>query len=371
MTNSKQLVVHTEYSKGWGGQEIRIIEELRELRRLGVDVALIAPEDSKIYQHAKDERLTVYPFAFRSKLDIFSWIRLYHLFRSISPTIVNTHSSEDSWLGGAVARFVGVPLIIRTRHVSTPIGSTFSYRVFPHLILTTSQAIRRDLMEKGIDGQNITSVPTGIDLQRFKFNKENRSRIRAELGIADGEILIGNVCVLRSWKGIDFLVETAAIMPKGFRFIVIGDGPQMKQLQEKANGLGLDGKKIIFTGHQKQVERYFSALDVFFFTSYASEGVPQSLLQAITNGLPIVACKTPSVEETLRGVVSTEFVTYGETMEAALILQEIANHSAACEDSIRNDNSQILVKYGLSEMTHTLMDLYRRYGVDLHMQKEQ
>ena len=365
MTIKRSLIVHTEYSKGWGGQEIRIIEEMREMSRLGIEVALVAPVDSRVYQQANAEGMLVYPITFQSKFDIVSWIRLFKLFMKISPAIVNTHSSEDSWMAGAVARLTGVPLVIRTRHVSTPIGSTFSYRAFPHLILTTSKAIRSDLMSKGLNGQHITPVPTGIDLKRFQFAESNRDKIRNELGLRQGEILVGNVCVLRSWKGLDFFLETAAVMPENYKFIIVGDGPQMEHLQQKAGDLGIDVNRIIFVGHRQNVERYFSALDIFFFTSYASEGVPQALLQAVANGLPILACKNPSVEETLQGVKPTEFATYGNTDEAKNLLCLIADDKINKANSARFDNDAIVAKHSLKEMTHALLELYRRYSVNL------
>ena len=365
MTIKRSLVVHSEYSKGWGGQEIRILEELREMKRNGVDVALLAPPESEIYKHSEAEGLRVYPVSFKSKFDIFSWIKLFKIFSKILPAVVNTHSSEDSWMAGAVARLTGVPLVIRTRHVSTPIGSTFSYRSFPHLILTTSKAIRSDLISKGLDGRHIESVPTGIDLQRFQFSVLNRDKSRRELGISNDELLVGNVCVLRSWKGLDFFLETAAVMPSKFKFIIIGDGPQMGHLKRKADSLGIDKKRIIFAGHKQDIERYFSALDLFFFTSYASEGVPQSLLQAIANGLPVVACRTPSVEETLQGVVPKEFVTHGNIQEAQVALQKVAHDAVGSEDYRRFDNDAVVAKHGLKEMTQALLELYGRYGVNL------
>ncbi len=279
------LIVHTECSDGWGGQEIRIMEELRGMRRYGYATGLIAPQHSRIFARAGAEGFAVYPVRFGNKGHLPSWGRLFRLIGQLKPDVVNTHSSDDSWMAGFVARVLGVPLIIRTRHVSTPIGSAFSYKAFPHLILTTSRAIRENLIGCGIDQERIIAVPTGIDSNRFRFSSSWREQIRERHGFTEGDILVGNVCVLRSWKGLDFFIDTAAQMPPRFKFILVGDGPQRQRLQDKAKGMGLEGR-VLLPGHQEEIEKYFSGLDLYFFTSYANEGVPQSLLQAQSVGLP-------------------------------------------------------------------------------------
>ena len=217
------------------------MEELRGMRRYGYATALIAPQHSRIFARAGAEGFAVYPVRFGNKGHLPSWARFFRLIGQLKPDVVNTHSSDDSWMAGFVARVLGVPLIVRTRHVSTPIGSAFSYKAFPHLILTTSQAIRESLIESGIGKERIVAVPTGIDSNRFRFSSSWRKEIREKHGFSEEDIVVGNICVLRSWKGLDFFIETAAQMPPRFKFILVGDGPQRLRLQDKAKGHGAGG----------------------------------------------------------------------------------------------------------------------------------
>ena len=362
MKSNAPLIIHTESSNAWGGQEIRIIEELRGLRQFGFSTALVSPRNSQIYKRAYEEGLTAYPMSFTSKADLFTWNSLLRLIRQLHPTIVNTHSSNDSWIAGVVARLVKTPLIIRTRHVSTPIGSTFSYRYFPHVILTTSTTIRNDLILRGLEGRKIEVVPTGIDLNRFKFSLANRRKIRNSLGFSDSDILVGNICVLRSWKGLDFFVDTAAAMPAQFKFILVGEGPQRQRLQDKVRGMRL-GERFIFAGHQERVEQFFSALDIFFFTSYASEGIPQSLLQAISIGLPVAVCRMPSVLEALQGVHGFITVDYGNVAAAREALTLLSQRFQRDRGRMSSARRIIESRYGLENMWHLLLDTYRKHGV--------
>lgn len=359
---ARPLVVHTESSLGWGGQEIRIMAELRGMRLAGFKTALIAPEPSRIYARAGAEGFTVYPVRFKNKGHIRSWMRLFSVIGRLKPDIVNTHSSDDSWMAGFVSRLLGVPLIIRTRHVSTPIGSAFSYKVFPHFILTTSQAIKDNLAGRGLNPGKIFSVPTGIDSGRFRFSQALRMETRLKHGISDNDILVGNICVLRSWKGLDFFIETAARLESPYRFILVGDGPQRERLEKKAEDMGLSGR-LIFAGHQEQIERYFCALDIFFFTSYANEGIPQSVLQARSAGIPMVACPTASVVETLDGYEEVSFVEYGDTKAATAAIEETKNHIKVPESERITQNLWVKDNHDLEAMITRIRGLYRQWGL--------
>jgi len=349
-----RLIIHSESSLGWGGQEIRVLHELVGMQSLGFQTALIASPKSTILQRAKDSGITVFPVNLSSKFRPLAWIQSYLILKKLAPAVVNTHSSEDSWIVGAVSRLLGVPLVIRTRHVSTPIGSLFSYRHFPHLIFTTSQSITKSFIAAGLEADNVITMPTGIDTQRYAFSDQARRAIRVELGLSDSDILIGNVCVLRSWKGLDFFLDTAPLLPEQFRFILIGGGPQRERLEHKAKSLNL-GKRMIFAGHQEQVERYFSALDVLFYTSYASEGVPQSLLQGVCSGLPVVAVKLASIEETLSGIAKVKWVEYGDTETAAKALHDI--HIGGPEQR-QSPPQAWLEKFSIAAMLKKISSLY-------------
>jgi len=362
MGRATPLILHTECSDGWGGQEIRIMEELRGMRRYGYATALIAPQHSRIFFRAKAEGFEVHAVRFRNKAHLPSWVRLFQLIVQLKPDVVNTHSSDDSWMAGFAARMLGVPLIVRTRHVSTPIGSAFSYKAFPHLILTTSQAIRESLIARGIAQEKIVAVPTGIDSNRFCFSPSWRKEIREKHGFSEEDIVVGNICVLRSWKGLDFFIDTAAQMPRRFKFILVGDGPQRLKLQDKAKGMGLESR-LIFPGHQEDIEKYFSALDLYFFTSYANEGVPQSLLQAQSVGVPMVVCRSPSVLETLQGAEDVIPVEYGDLPSACEALEKASQLVRVSDDRRKEKNERVKTNHSIDSMVGKIRELYGQWGI--------
>jgi glycosyltransferase involved in cell wall biosynthesis len=356
------LIVHTDWSRAWGGQEIRVLSELREVRRLGFRVGLIVPHEAELMRRAAAEEIPVYPVSTFAKLNLRSWRELYGVIRQLKPAVVNTHSSEDSWMAGTVARLCRVPLIIRTRHVLAPISSALSYTLFPHVIFTCSSAIADQLVTQGVPRKKTVLLPTGNDESRFRFSPEHRQAIRRAYGIDDDTILVGNVGFLRHYKGHPFIIKTAAAMPAHYRFMIVGSGGDLPSLQRLAEELGVTDR-IIFVSHQEQPEQFFSAFDLCFFSSYEAEGVSQSLIQSLLNGLPVLACRIPSSMEPLGLIEDYRLVDYGDVSGACQGLVELAEGPLREPVRMERQHRVIADRYGLQGMVNTLVATYARYGI--------
>ena len=161
---------------------------------------------------------------------------------------------------------------------------------------------------------------------------------------------------------ISAFVDTAATMSAPFKFSLVGDGPQRKRLQDKIKNMQL-ADRLILTGHQEHVEEFFSALDIFFFTSYASEGVPQSLLQALSVGLPVVVCHIPSVLEAIDGVNDVTTIDYGDLVAARWALEQTGQRLRKDESKDLYNRQILESRYGLENMLLRLLAIYQSHGV--------
>jgi glycosyltransferase involved in cell wall biosynthesis len=109
--------------------------------------------------------------------------------------------------------------------------------------------------------------------------------------------LVGIVATLRSWKGHRYLLEALAAMTrKDVLLAIVGDGPQRAVLEARAAELGIAGR-VHFAGNQDDVAPWMEAFDLFCLPSYANEGVPQALMQAMACGLAVVTTPVGSIEE--------------------------------------------------------------------------
>jgi glycosyltransferase involved in cell wall biosynthesis len=191
----------------------------------------------------------------------------------------------------------GTP-IVRTRHISAAVPrNPFSRWLYsrPVRIVTAGEALRRELIERnGIEPGRVESVPTGQDTVRYRPG--DRRNARAQTGLPVDAMLVGIIATLRSWKGHRYLLEA---LPQGATLVIVGDGPQREALHARVAELDLESR-VIFAGNQRDVVPWMQALDIFALPSYANEGVPQALLQAMLVGLPCVTTHVGSMAELAR-----------------------------------------------------------------------
>lgn len=296
-------IVHTESSLGWGGQEIRILSEAEGMIRRGHRVRLLCPGEARIFEEAARFGVPVEALPIGRKnpkglAAMTGWFRTHR--GGDSCDVINTHSSTDSWLA-ALAMLVlgGAAPIVRTRHISAPVPknrlSAWLYGSAAARVVTTGEALRRQLIDdNGLAPGRVESVPTGIDTSRFVPG--DIAAARSRVGLPTGRTLVGIVATLRSWKGHRFLVEACAALPGDVGLVIVGDGPQRAALEALVVAQGMQDR-VFMAGNQVDVVPWLQSLDLFALPSYANEGVPQALIQAMLVGLPVVTTSAGSIGE--------------------------------------------------------------------------
>ena len=299
---ARMRILHTEASLGWGGQEIRILDEAEGISGRGHSVALAAPHEAPIFEAALKRGLDAVPLpiARKSPRGFFAlrrWLQAHPV------DVINTHSSTDSWLAAlACATLAGAPAIVRTRHISasvpTNLPTRWLYRTATRHVVTTSGSLRLQLIrDNGLAPERTTSIPTGIDAARFIPG--SRDAARRLTGLPPDRRLVGIVATLRSWKGHRYLIEALSRLPEDVGLVVVGDGPQRPNIESKIRELGV-GDRVWLAGNQERVLPWLQSLDVFALPSYANEGVPQALVQAMLCGLPCVTTACGGIGEIAR-----------------------------------------------------------------------
>jgi glycosyltransferase involved in cell wall biosynthesis len=294
-------IIHTEASDGWGGQEIRIVQESLGMMGRGHRVVIAAPEHSTIYSRAQKAGIEVVRSAVHRK-SAASVSAFLSLLKTRRPDIVNTHSSADSWVASVAAQGLcsEKPKIIRTRHLSTPISRSFLsriiYDILPDAVMTTGEEIRNRMIRVNrFRADKILSVPTGIDLGRFDPPSVLSSRS------AEQRCAIGMLGVLRSWKGHQYFLQAIPEIKRHIpssRFFLAGDGPQKENIEQMIREMALQDD-VTMLGHREDVPAVLASLDVVVHPSYANEGVPQSILQALAMKRAVVASDTGAIGEVI------------------------------------------------------------------------
>jgi glycosyltransferase involved in cell wall biosynthesis len=348
-------VAHTEASMGWGGQEIRILTEAAGMRARGHDVVLLAAECSRIVEEAPrfGVPVTALPIGRKRPAGLVAMARALARGRF---DVVNTHSSTDSWLAALACAWLRTrghpaPALVRTRHVSVAVpndpATRWLYRRATVRTITTGEALRDQLVrDNGLAPDRVESVPTGIDAARY--GAVAKADARRALGLPADAQLVGIVATLRSWKGHRHLVEALARMRRrDARLVVVGDGPQREALQAQVRSLGLEAR-VTFAGQQHDVAPWLAALDVVALPSYANEGVPQALLQAMFARVPVVTTDAGAIPEIARD---------GDT--ATVVPRENPEALAAALDALLDEPAR-----GAAQAARALAFVAPRYGIE-------
>lgn len=130
-------------------------------------------------------------------------------------------------------------------------------------------------------------IHNAIDYNRFKFNLENRQKIRAQYNIQDEDILVGHVGRFTNQKNHDFLIDIFNEMSKqnpNVKLILVGIGEKEEEIKAKVTNLNLTSK-VIFAGFKNNVHEIMHAMDIFLFPS-KYEGLGLVLIEAQASGLP-------------------------------------------------------------------------------------
>ena len=298
-------ILHTESSKGWGGQENRTLQESIGLRQRGARVIILCQPDSVLGRRASSEGIEVRTCRMEKSYDIFAIKYILKLIKAENIDVITTHSGRDSLLAGIAGRISGKkPLIIRTRHLAMPITSRFTYNFLSDKIVTVSEYVRQYLISEGISSEKITAIPTGIDPEQFSPDKA-AAVLREELKLSPDIPLVGTIAILRRKKGHHVLLNAITLVlekiPEAV-FIFAGDGPQKQNILNRISELGLLNK-VVMLGLRKDIPDILKSIDVFVLPTL-QEALGTSFLEAMAMGKPVIGTNVGGVGEVIKDGVN-------------------------------------------------------------------
>jgi glycosyltransferase involved in cell wall biosynthesis len=356
-------ILHTESSKGWGGQEIRILRESEGLRDRGHKIILAVTPGGGLVAKARDKGFMVYEIPMKKKSALSTLVQLQRIIKDHDIDIVNTHSSWDSWMGGIAARITGRK-VVRTRHLSTKIrpgiNSRLLYNRLADFVVTTSSCIIPSIAEQSkIPGSLIRCIPTGVDPSLIKIDQEDVDLFRNMLVKTD-EILVGTVCFVRSWKGVQDLMKAAQIVkeknPK-IKWVVVGGG-YYKEYIGTLDVLNIKDV-VTFTGNLDSPYSAMAALDIFLLLSTAHEGISQASLQASYLKRPLITTSVGGLPEVCLDECTGLVVPPFAPEKVAEAVLRLAEDPCLREKMGQKARSLVLEKYTLNHTLDQMEEVYQ------------
>jgi glycosyltransferase involved in cell wall biosynthesis len=294
-------VVLQSGSRVIGGNEKWLVTVGRGLRARGYDVTLSAPAgELRARADAAGLPTTGHrPRGFEplSLLDFARWLRRHRAdvlvlsrwidklpaalagrLASVRRVVLRLGIARSLSLGRAGASaFRGLidDVIVNSRHIKDVLAGSAPW--FPttrvHVVL------------------NAVEPPPTLDAAR-------RLALRAEMGAGAGDVLITGAGHVSPRKGFDLLLRAfAEARPVAARVAIVGDGPQLGELQRLAGALGVF-ERVRFLGRRDDAASLIAASDLFVLSS-RNEGMANVLLEAMASGVPVVSTDVSGARESI------------------------------------------------------------------------
>jgi len=341
-TDTRPRVLLLIKGLGLGGAERLLVDVVgaRDRRRFDYEVAYVLAGQDALVPTMEATGVPVHSLGASASADLRWTVALRRLLVGKPFDVLHAHLPYTAAFGRLVALTVPRsrrPVLVYTEHslwnkaaVLTKTLNRATVGVDRALLVVSEAA--RDALPRALRSR-ARVVVHGVDRTRFAVLPHQREvlrrDVRAELAIADDEMLALTVANLRSEKGYDVLLETArlcGVAGAPVRFVSVGRGPLEAELAEAARAAGL-GERLLFLGTRTDTARLMAGADVFVLPSH-QEGLPVALMEAMSAGLPVVATTVGGVPDVVTDGVEGLLVPPGRPDLLAQAVRRVAGDPA-------------------------------------------
>ena len=228
--------------------------------------------------------------------------------------------------------------------------------------IATSARIEEGLLNDGYDKKKIFRIPNFIDRNIFyPSNQQSETQIKKEIGLTPKKIVIYTGRLDES-KGVHILLEAWEKIIKDFNdifLIILGGGYLGEKLKEQCCVLGIE-KNVKFCGIVNNVRDYLITSDVFVLPSFR-EGFPNSVLEAMACGLPVISTKIGGIVDVIKDGDNGILVEPGNVNQLADAMKKLISNDEYALALGKNALKKIRENYDINGIVKRYIKLYTRY----------
>ena len=300
--------------------------------------------------------------ALRRPSSLVRAVRLARFLRRERIDVVQLFFADSTYFGVAAGKLARVPCLVRSRldigfwvrPIDRLLGKLCSWLV--DATVANCEAAKRSVIEdERATPDSVVIIPNGVDLARFEGVRDARAR----RGQPDGPV-VGAIANLKPWKSIDVFVRAAAKLANShptMRFQVAGEGEMRAELESLIRSLDLRDRFRLL-GTVTDIPAFLADLDIAVLCSQ-TEGAPNSIMEYMISGLPIVATEVGGNAEMIEDETCGLLVSPGDVDQLVAAIDRLVRDQALATSMAAKAREKGLREYGLDVYVRRYQDFYR------------
>jgi glycosyltransferase involved in cell wall biosynthesis len=350
-------------SRSWGGNETWAADAARALADRGHDVTVLWTHEPVRRELAR-RGLVARRVRLWGDLNPAGFAHLVALLRRERPDVLLLTKQREYWMGGLAARLAGRPLVVLRMGLRRKLRDDYKRRTtfgrLCDLIIVNSSAVRETLLESPwVDPSRVAVLLNSVSLE--PVSREAGRRLVRSMGVPTEARVVCGVGRLTRQKGFDALIAAFALVRgrvPDARLVILGEGGQRGPLGEAAERAGV-AEAVTFAGHREDVRKLLAGVDVYALSS-RNEGMANTLLEAMSVGVPIVATDVSGTAEAVTDGVEALVVPPEDVAALANAIVRLLTEPALAASLGRAAFERARAQFGRERMTDELEGLFRR-----------
>jgi sugar transferase (PEP-CTERM/EpsH1 system associated) len=356
-------VMHLVHRLTFAGMEAGVLKLANGFDRAVVHPSICSCCPADFIKERLRSDVALFEMNRRAGNDIGFVMKLARLLRTERPDILHTHAWGTLVEGVVAARLASVPIIVHGEHGTLQtsrraiLAQRFLWKRVDQVLSVSSRLTEQMAATIGFPADRIQTIRNGVDAVRF--TPDRRTRARAQFGFAPADLVIGTVGRLEPVKGQrSFITALAAMSGRGqaFTAIIVGDGALREELGRQAADLGVD-RMLRFLGKRLDVEDVMACLDVFVLSS-TSEGLSNTILEAMASGVPVIATQVGGAAELVADGVTGLLVPPAAPEALSRAMSALAGDRDRRLSMGRAGRARAVAEFSLAAMIRSYEDLY-------------
>jgi glycosyltransferase involved in cell wall biosynthesis len=377
MADVRLLELRNTYKWG-GGPDKTILLSAERHDRARVEVVVVYIRDARdrefsIGDKARAKRLTYYEVEERGKLDFRVLPALQEIVLRHNINLIHSHDHKSDLFAYLLRWWLWRRsfTLLSTAHAWVMLGLkgeiyrrldlSLMHR-FDHLI-AVSHSTKAEMVEAGVPEGLITVIHNAIDTNTWSACGV-ATTLREELAISPTAPVIGYVGRIMPEKDLETWLRAAALAARQHpdaQFILVGEGKDdmtLKALRRLASSLGI-AEQVHFPGYRGNLLPVYAACDVFFLSS-RREGLPNSILEAMAMGLPVVTTDVAGAKELVLDGQTGYVSPQGDVESLARALLALLGNPALRQRAGQRGRERVEREFSFTRRLRRIEDLYAR-----------